>query len=124
MANEITITASISGYKPSVMLQAVSMAIANINYSMAGTHWIENAVAIDHVTPTAIPLGSIANCGFAAFFNTDTVNYCTIRNGSAGADVGQIPPQGYAIMPLLPACVPYSLAHTATVILQYLIFEQ
>ena len=122
MANELTLTASLTGYKASVMSSAVSRAVTGALFTMAGNYWTEGVVQIG-TSATAIPLGAVTAPHWAAFHNLDAANYLTIRNGSGGADLLKLLAGEYAFCPLLDSAVPYGLANTAACLLEYMIFS-
>lgn len=126
MANEITLTASLSMYKPAIMSAAVARNIANIQYSMSGSRYTEGTVLASSTVANAIPLGPVTSLGWAVFFNADTVNAIQVYNhnsdsGVASFPVLQIPPQGFNILSLYSGLVPYVLALSAPSVLEYLI---
>lgn len=122
MANEISLNGALSFFKPSIMSSAIGRAVAGLQFSVAGTTFVEGSVLIG-TSATVIPLGQVAAPHWAFFNNLDAANYLTIRNGSGGADLLKLLPGECAFVPLLDTSVPYALAHTANVQLEYLIIS-
>lgn len=120
MANEISLTASLSVFKAAVMANSAGLSATSAQFTQSGSG-ISEGVLLVGTSATAIPLASLTSLGWAAFYNADTVNYCTIRNGSGGADLVQLAPGGYAFFQLVATAVPYAVANTAAVYLQYFI---
>lgn len=122
MANEITLTASLSGYKAAVMGTAKAMSVPSLLASMSGNAVIEGVVSIA-TSATVIPLGGVTAPHWAAFHNTDTVNFLKIRNGASGADLIKLLAGEWAFVPLLDSSTPYAIADTGACLLEYLIFS-
>jgi hypothetical protein len=125
VANEITLTASLSCYKPSIMSAAVGRNISNILYSMSGSRYTEGTVLASHTAANAIPLGPVTSLGWAVFFNTDPNNAIQVYNNNSDLTHPflQIPPQGFNVLTLYSGLVPYVLALSADSILEYLILS-
>lgn len=123
MANEVTVTASLSCNKPSVMSSAVGRAITNAQFTMTGNFYVAPESMSVGTSATVIPLGQITAPHWAYFKNLDPTNYLTIRNGSGGADLCQLYPGEFAIIPLLTTCVPYAVANNAPVLMEFMILS-
>ena len=122
MANELTVTGSLTGYKASVMSSAVARSVTGATFGMSGNYWVEGVQLIG-TAPTAIGLGGVTAPHWAYFHNLDAGNYVTIRNGSGGADLLKLLAGEYAFCPLLDTGTPYAVANTAAVLLEYMIFS-
>jgi hypothetical protein len=122
VANEVTVTAALSFFKPSIMSTAIGRAVAGLQFSVAGTTFVEGSVLIG-TSATAIPLGQVTAPHWAFFNNLDAVNYLTIRNGSGGTDLIKLLAGEPAFVPLLDTAVPYAVANTASIQLEYLIIS-
>lgn len=120
MASEITVSASLSVYKPSVMSSAAARSVASKVASMSGNFTIESNISVA-ITATLIPLGQVTAPHWAWFYNSDSVNFVRIRNGVSGADLIKLLAGEFALVPLYDAAVPYAIADTSPVILEYLI---
>lgn len=121
MANEISVTASLSCFKTSVMSSTVGKA-KSASFTMSGNYVIDGTVTIA-TSATAIPLGSITSPHYCFVYNTDSTNYVTIRNGSGGADVIRLNAGEFAIFPWSTSATPYAVANTASVVLEYLLLS-
>ena len=91
MANEITFTASLSVYKPSIMTAAVGRSVNGLTFNMAGIYYVDGSVTVA-TSATLIPMGQVTQPHFAYFRNLDPTNYLTIFNGMSGADVIRLLP--------------------------------
>jgi hypothetical protein len=123
MANEITLTASLSLFKALIMEQADGDAVTNFIASMSGNFYTKGVVLIATSAGTAIPLGQVVAPHWAFFKNMDPVNSVTIRNGSGGADLLQMLAGEPAFCPLLSTCVPWGIATGGAINLKYLIIS-
>ncbi len=121
MANEISVTASLSVYKSSVMSAAVGRSITDALFTMTGSAWIESILDV-LTSATVIPLGGVATPHWAYFKNLDASNFIKIRNGASGADLLKLKAGECAFCPLLDSAVPYAIADTATCKMEYVIF--
>lgn len=122
MAQEITISISLSAYKPSVMSSPVGRAVNGLPFTMTGNLLAEGVILIG-TAPTLIPVGQITSPHFAFFKNVDAANYITLRNGSGGADLPQLYPGEAALIPLLTTAMIYGVANLASALLEYLILS-
>jgi hypothetical protein len=120
--NEITVTASLSAYKASVMSSAIGRSVTGLTFTMTGSFYIEGVVSVG-ITATLIPLGGVTAPHWGYFINKDSTNYLTIRNGATGADVGQLFPGEPAYIPLLSTGVYYAVANTAPCLLEYMVLS-
>ena len=122
MSNEIALSMSLSGYKPTVMNAPVGLSIAGFLASMAGNYYSEGTLLVA-TGATLIPLGAVTQPHWCFFQNLDQTNYLSIRNGSGGADLIELYPGEPALFPMFTTAIPYAIAHTAACVLQYLIFS-
>lgn len=122
MANEITLTASLSAYKASVMSSAIGRSITGATFTMTGSPYILSEVSVA-ITATLIPLGAVTAPHWAYFKNLDATNFLKIRNGATGADLAKLLPGEVAFVPLNDAAVPYAIADTGACLLEYLILS-
>lgn len=122
MANEFTISLSLSGYKSSVMSSAKSRAIQAMVDSMSGTPVAEGILLVA-TSATVIPMGSVTAPHWAFFYNTDSTNFVKVRNGASGADVLKIRAQKANVCSLLDSGTFYAIADTAACYLEFLIFS-
>lgn len=123
MANEITITAGLVLTENPPLANPISTGVSNVNYSKGGLGISSGAVLVSHTVPTALPLGSVATLGWCTLFNSDQNNSVRISNSNSGDYLLRLPPQGYNILTFEPAAVPYLLAITADVYVQFLLLN-
>jgi len=122
VANEITLTCSLSVFKPAVMTTAFSRAVTGLLVTMTG-NYVSYGVILVATGGTAFPLGQVTAPHWAYFANMDATNYFTLRNGSGGADVCEFFPGEESPVPLLTTSTPYGVAHTAAVLVEYIIIS-
>ena len=122
MSQEITLTASLSAFKTSVMSAPVSRFITGALFDMTGNFWIEGVISVA-ITATAIPLGQITQPGYCYFKNLDGTNFIRIMNGSGGAKVPKLRTVQIAIFPWDDTATPYAIADTAACLMEYVIFS-
>lgn len=125
MANELTVTASLSGFKASVMSSAVGRALSSYTRNMGGTAWIENLISVA-ITETLVPVGQVTQLGLGYFLNLDPTNAVKLYAGT-GLDASALVclnPGDVAIVPMNPAVTLYAIALIAPCLLEYLIFSR
>lgn len=122
MANEITLTASLSGYKASTMSQAESKSVTGATFNMSGTPYMKGSLLV-LTSATLIPMGSVTAPHWAWFRNADLTNFIKIRNGASGADVAKFLAGEQSPIPLFDTGTYYAIADTASCYLEYLIFS-
>lgn len=123
MANELTVTLSLSGYKPSVMSQSKSLSVTGASFTMSGTFISDGSFLVATGSGTAIPLGAVTAPHYCVLHNLDAANYVTIRNGSGGTDVLKLQAGEWALFPFLDTATPWAVANTAAVNMEFLIFS-
>lgn len=124
MANEISLSGSLSVFKPSVMTQTIGMSFNGLVFTMSGLYYVgPSTFQVSHTAATAVPLGRVALPHQSAWYNTDATNYVTLFNGASGAVFARLLAGECAFIPLDPTCVPYALANAADVVLEYCIFS-
>ena len=122
MANEITLTFSLSFFKPAIMPVAISKALTGVQFTVTGTTYIEHSLLVP-TSATAFPLGTLTSPHWALFINQDLTNYVQIMNGASGAVLLRLQPGEGFPCPLDPTAVPYGIAHTAACQVDYLIIS-
>lgn len=120
MANEITLSASLSVNKPSIMSSAIGRAVTGLLLNMSGSTYIQDTMSVT-TAALVVPLGSVVSPHWAYFANLDTVNYLTLFNGAAGAVFLRLLAGEVAFCPLDPGCVPWAQANTSPVQMEYLV---
>lgn len=81
MANEITLTASLSVNKPSIMSAAIARSVTNLLRNMSGTTYIQDTMLVT-TSELAIPFGGVTSPHWAFFNNLDPTNYIQIYDAS------------------------------------------
>jgi len=119
MANELTVTTSLSFAKGSV--KSVGLADSGKQYDVTGTKYFAGVQNVG-VSPEPLDLGDITTPGFIYIRNLDSTNYVDVRMGAAGADVVRVN-AGESHLFRLSAATPYVTANTAAVDLEYFIVE-
>jgi len=123
VANELTLTASLTGFKSSVMSSAIARSVTGLLRNMGGVVYVGPVGVSIGLAATAFPLAGVTQPHYAWFNNLDPTNYFTIRNGSGGTDLAQLFPGDIAIIPLLTTSVPFGVANVAAVEVEYMIFS-
>ncbi len=125
MANEITITSSLSFAKDAVTQNAEGLSQTNAQSSVGGNTFVRGNMQVP-TAGTAIPLGGVTVPGWAQFKNLDPMNYiqifsdatmtkclCRLKGGDPMAQ-----------FPLDDTAVPYAKANTAICSMDYLIISR
>lgn len=86
---------------------------------MTGSLTVGPASVAILTSATAFPLGQISSLGWCWFYNLDTTNYFEVMNGAAGTDRMRFYPGWGTWVPLMPTWVPYGIANTAAVQVEY-----
>lgn len=120
MANEISLTASLTVLKALSMAGPEALSVVGAQFTMTGNTLVRGPISVP-TTGVAVPLGQVTSPHWSVFVNLDTTNYLTLQNGVSGAVFARLLAGEYAFLPLDPACVPYAIANTAAVLMDYLI---
>ena len=102
------------------MGQATGKAVTDLTINQATPGYVEGTMSASTLG-TAIPLGSVTapHCGYLR--NNDSINFVQIRNGVAGAVVGNLQAGEECPFFFDPSCVPYVKATGGAVSVDYLI---
>lgn len=122
MANELQFSGALSGFKPSVMANAVGRAVVSLIMNMGGNFYSEGSISVG-TSSTVIPLGQVTTPHWSVFQNIDSINYLQLQIANGGGIFGRLYPGYVAFLPLDPGVVPYAIANTAACVLDYLIFS-
>lgn len=76
MANEITLTASLSCFKPTAMSSAIGRSWTDLLSTMNGNVWSEGSMTVS-LAGTAIYLGQVSQPNYATFYSNPNVNSFT-----------------------------------------------
>ncbi len=101
------------------MTQPEGMAIATFAQNWSGSVYAKGNLYVVATAPTPIPMGTLTSPGWCVFNNLDIVNYCSIQNGSGGTEFLRLMQSDWAWCRLGPSVVPYAIANTAPISLQY-----
>lgn len=122
MANELTITASLSFFKSTVMNQAISEAVSGLLFNVSGSYYIQGQLSVA-TSATVIPLGTVTAPHWSYFKNIDSTNFLRLMNGSGGAKVVKLKAGECAFFPWDDGATPYAIADSAACVLEYLIIS-
>jgi hypothetical protein len=122
MANEITITASLSFNKPLVTNGTVGKSVNNLQINVSGTVYHEGAMLVP-TSETTIPIGSLTTPGWAVITNLDPTNYVQIYCVTGQKGVKLLPGET-AFFPFDDSGTPYAKANTASVQIEFLIISR
>lgn len=117
MAKELLISASIDFAKGVVI---ASFAKGGIRLDVTGTKYVRLVQNIG-TSVEALDLGDVGTPGYMLAYNHGS-NKISIRAGSGGTDVVEIPPGGFALFKLATS-TPHAIATTSAGDLEYLIVE-
>lgn len=122
MANEISFSGALSGFKSTAMAERVGRSVVDFLATMSGTAFASSTVTVA-TSATAIPLGSIVTPGWFWAKNLDATNFVRLMNGSGGAAVAKLLPGEPCVFRWDSLAAPYALADTAACLLDYLLFS-
>ena len=129
MANELTLSASISGAFNNV---TVSKALSNVIKSIAASvKLVQQAIQNIGNSEEAIDMGTLSTPGWALFINLDQTNSIDLKVATGGAIFARLDPDsagdgtgGFALLKLgSGATAPYAVTTSGTCDMYYLIFE-
>jgi hypothetical protein len=123
MANEITITASLTGFKPSVMQSALGLSVTGLQVTMTGNFAMAGNILVG-TSATIIPVGQITQPHYSFVVNKDSTNYIDFQNGAGGAPFARLYPLEIGLIPWIITAVPYAIANTAACELAFLFFSR
>jgi hypothetical protein len=117
MANELTVSASLSFSKAGI---AVSASKTGLLVTVAGDAYVRNIQTIG-TSEEAIVLGDSGSAGYCFLRNLDATNYVTIRPGTGTADLIKLQAGEIALFRL--AVAPWAIANTGACQLEVVIIE-
>lgn len=121
MANEITVSASLYGYKAGSMSLPVGRGQHGLTFTLTGTVLSQGTVSVG-TTEEAIPLGEVTTPHWAWLKNLGSTNYVSVRPGSGTANLIRMLAGEPCLIPINPLIVPFWIADTAVVLCEYLVF--
>jgi hypothetical protein len=120
MANELSITASMTFAKGPTTAR---MGRGGVLASVTGTK-VADLIQEIGTAAEALMLGDISTPGYVLIENLDATNFVSIRAGSGGTNLIDIPPNTTAgPFKLSSASSPHAIADTAPVKIRYLLVE-
>lgn len=121
MANEITLSASIS-YEDSEDSSEL-LTLTDILASVASKKYIKHKQNIG-TSEEAITLGEVTAPGWALFINRDETNFISLKVGTAGAIFAKLKPGEFAFLRLgSGAQVPFAISDTASCQLEFFLIN-
>ena len=120
MANELTLSASVSYEKGNV--EEISRAISSLLATVSGSGFIHNVQAIG-TSEEALNLAAVTIAGGWAFLkNLDDTNYLEVRSGTgASNDIIRLNAGEFALLRWgSDITAPYAIANTAECLLEYI----
>ena len=120
MANEITISGSLSGTKPGAV---ENFSVSGLTVTMTGTDYVKLTQTVG-TSEEALVMLDAGTPGFCVIKNLDATNYVEVRQGTGVADLIRINAGEFALFRFAAdATAPYVIANTAACIVEYLLFE-
>lgn len=125
MANEIQVTATLQYTNAAFNIASQMLSLAGGLFNITGKNFVEGSQNVPTTSGgTIIPLASLASLGWAMFKNNDPTNYVDLLVTTSGTDIIRILPGEVALFRFGSGITaPAAIAHTAPVLLQYLILE-
>ena len=125
MPNEITTTVVLKYVNAPENIPVVQLAVGALSFTITGKNYVLATMTVPTTAGgTAIPVGNLADLGFAMFVNRDGANFVTIYDAVSGNKMMQIKP-GMAVLIYFDPSItaPAAEADTADVEMQYMILE-
>lgn len=124
-ANEITLTGSLQYANPAQNISEVGLSLFNALFSITGKNYTYGTMSVPTTAGgTAIPVSNLSTLGLAIFKNNDATNYVQILTAASGTVLPRLNPGEVAVFRFdSGVTAPAALAHTAPVVLQYMILE-
>lgn len=121
MANEITVTSTLSYAKGNIALKSLS--VAGKTFNITGVNYVLGAQSIP-TSATAIVLGNLTSLGWFMIKNNDAVNPVEIMVSTSGTHFAQIQ-AGEVFLGRFASAItaPAAIATGGTVDIEYLILE-
>ena len=125
MANEITVTGSLQYANPAQNIAQIGLSIFNTLFSITGKNYTYGTMSVPTTSGgTAIPIANLSSLGWAIFKNNDPTNYVQLMSAVSGTVFPKLFPGEIALFRFdSSVTAPAAIAHTASVLLEYLILE-
>ena len=125
MANEITVTGQLAYNNAALSIPQEILNFLPTKFSIAGKNFVSGTMAVPTTAGgTAIPLGNLSAPGWGMFVNLDSANYVELLTAVSGTKFPQLMAGEPALFRFDPSVTaPAAIAHTATVLMAYLILE-
>lgn len=123
--NEITSSASLSYTNAAKGIATTALSSPPTFFTITGYNVVNSTMNVPTTAGgTAIPLGSVGTLGWSYFKNIDATNYVDIMTATSGTAYVRLLPHEFAMFRFTPAITaPAALAHTSSVLMQYMIIE-
>jgi hypothetical protein len=122
VANEISVSSALSYVKNAA--EVLSRAQAAKILSQAGVGAIEVPELSVPITEIAMPLGGLTTLGWCWFHNLDPTNFLHIRIATGGSKIVKVMPLAAVLFCFgVDVTVPYLIADTGSVIVEYLLLK-
>ena len=118
MSNEATVRVSLAFEKGGT---SMTLSIGPLDSDVSGTLPQWKKASIGFAAEEALDLGDAGAGGLFMAVNRDTTNYVEIRPNTGVADLVKLKPGEPCLFRLAADAVPYALANTAAVPLEYLV---
>lgn len=118
MANELTISASISFTKGGV---TAALSRAGTTLTVSGTKYTRVVQSIG-LTQQALELGDVGTPGYSLIVNLDATNFVKIRGASGGVDCIKLKPGEFCLF-RNAGSAPFAIADTAICKIEHLLIE-
>lgn len=121
MANELTITASMSFTKGNVA--ATARSVSALGVTVSGSRLMHHVQAVG-TSEEAMVLGEVTSLGYCWMKNLDDTNFVTLKTGTGGTVVIKLKAGEVALFRFGSGITaPYLIADTASCNLEYLLIE-
>lgn len=125
MANEITVSGSLSYLNQPQNISQQSLSVNSLSVNITGKNFASGSMSVPTTSGgTAIPLAGLATIGWAMFKNNDATNYIELLSAVSGTVFAKLFPGEFALLRVDPTITaPAALAHTAPAALEWLMLE-
>ena len=118
MANELTVSASLSFEKNGISAEFKELARS---FDVAGDQYIRNIQSVS-IAEVTLDKGGITTIGWIAIKNLDATNYLELTGATSGDVLAKLPAGGFAVFPVASANI-FAAANTAACLVDYLMIE-
>jgi hypothetical protein len=125
MASEIQVTSTLTYTNATYGITAKALSILGSQFNITGKEYAAGMIAVPTTAGgTAIPVGNLANLGWAMFKNADATNYIQLLSAVSGTVFAKLFPGEICLLRFnTTITAPAALANTLAAQLEYLILE-